>query len=57
MAQEGKSEMYTKSAADFNHYIIHMYGKQCIIYEIRMLKSSHLPSHVRASNQSDTLDY
>lgn len=24
MAQGGKSEMYAKSAADLNHYIIHM---------------------------------
>lgn len=25
--------MYTKSAADLRHYIIHMYEEECIIYE------------------------
>lgn len=33
MAQGGKSEMYAESAAELNHYIIHMYEKECIIYE------------------------
>lgn len=33
MVQGVKSEMYAESAAEWNHYIIHMYEKECIIYE------------------------
>lgn len=35
--------MYTKSAADLRHYIIHMYEEECIIYEqVVAAKSSYI---------------
>lgn len=37
MAQGGKSEMYLKSVAALNHYIIHMHEKQYIIYQTRFI--------------------
>lgn len=45
--------MYTKSAADLRHYIIHMYEEECIIYEEVVSRYQQMYSRRSSSAEDD----